>query len=366
MHKTVKAYMMNSRLAALALFASAAVAIFNSPSAASRGAYEGLKICSSIVIPALFPFTAAAVFFQKSGALDWLGYKLNKPSQFILGVSGTEFTAIIISLLGGYPVGAKIADCLYSSHSINKKQAMRLLKFCINPSPAFFISVIGTSLLGSKKAGIILLLSNLIACMLLGFIYGKATKRHQSNADNENHSNISASPKQLALSDALVQSVSEAANIIISICAWVTLFSSVSALIKTLISDTYLNAVISSILEITFGSVEISKIGIMPYMYSLLLSFGGLSTICQIKQASKNINPSFSFIIIHRIIHGAIATVISYLLFYFSPITYEAISNSVEIQFEGFPMFLPSLALLAMAVVFLIYLKPNQANAVNK
>lgn len=359
MQKNIKVSNKDSRISALIMFAVAAVTILKSPSAASSGAYEGLKICSSVVIPALFPFTVIAIFFQKSGALDWLGYKLNRLSNYILSINGTEFTVMLLSLLGGYPVGAKIADNLYSSHSLSKNEAMRLLRYCVNPSPAFFISVIGSSLLGSKKAGMILLFSNFFACILLAVIYSKITKTSKNKSQYETNLHVSISTKRLALSDAFVQSVSEGAAVIISICAWVTLFAAISALIKTVITNTYFNAIISSFLEITFGSVEISKIGITPYMYSLLLSFGGLSTICQIKQAASKINPSFSFIIIYRIIHGAVATIISYFIFRLLPLTHEVISNSVEIRFEGFPLFLPSLALLTMAVVFLIYLKPE-------
>lgn len=359
MQKNIKTSIKDSRISALTMFVVAAVAILKNPSATSGGAYEGLKICSSVVIPALFPFTVVAIFFQKSGALDWLGSRLNKLSLYLLSINGTEFTVLLLSLLGGYPVGAKIVDNLYSSHSLNKKQAIRLLKFCVNPSPAFFISVIGSNLLGSKKAGIILLLSNFFACILLALIYSKATRNSKNISHNETNIHMNTTTKHLCLSDAFVQSVSGGAEVIISICAWVTLFAAISALIKTVITNAHFNAVISSFLEITFGSVEISKIGIKPYMYSLLLSFGGLSTICQIKQATNKINPSFSFIIIYRIIHGAVATIISYFLFSLLPVTYEVLSNSVEIRFEGFPLFLPSLALLSMAIVFLIYLKPE-------
>ena len=343
-----------SGLYALTLFITAATAILCNPSIASKGAVSGLKICSSVVIPALFPFTAVSIFFQKSGAIDTVGKIFNCFSQKIFKIGGSSFAVVLLSLISGYPIGAKIIDEMYSSKAITKSEALNLLKYSVNPSPAFFISVIGYNLLGSKNIGVILLTANLLACFLIMFLNRFSYKR------------VAFTPKTyksehtVSLSDAFVQSVSQSAKTIISICAFVTLFSCISELLKTIITSTKLSAILTAFLEITFGAVEISKIGIPVYLYSFLLAFGGLSTICQVKQAAGTLKPTFIYIIFYRVIHGITATLLSLILFKIFPQATSVISNSVDIKFSGFPLFLPSIAQLLMAIVFLAYLKPNE------
>lgn len=334
------------------LFIAATAAILGNPSVSSKGAFEGLKLCSSVIIPSLFPFTAVALFFEKSGTLKWFGEKIEPFTFKIFGMNGSVFSAMILSLIGGYPVGAKIADSLNRSGSVSKEDAKLLLRYCVNPGPAFFISVIGADVLKSQKAGIILFIANLSACLLLNTVIFKRKSKKAEYFKPDPQTKIE-------LTGAFVESVHDAAFVLMGICAWVTLFSSVCAILNSVMDNSYIFAVVSPLLEITFGSVQVAKIGVSPWLYSLLLSFGGLSTLCQVKQAAQSIDLSIFKIGFFRLVHGAVATVISFTLFKLFPITKEVISNGTEIIFSGFPMFLPSIALLIFAMLFLIFLKPK-------
>lgn len=338
------------------LFFAAAICILGFTSSASKGALRGLKISSSVIIPSLFPFTVFSVFFEKSGGLMWISKKAEKVTLPLLRCRGTDFSVMLLSLLGGYPIGAKMANELYKQGGISHKDAKRLLMFSVNPGPAFIIAIVGGNILKSNAAGFILFASNALACIMLNLFLNILSK------ENKTKKEFSAYEK-MNISDAFVESVYEGTRVIINICAFVTLFSCIAEIMKPALIKMNSYSLVCPLLEISFGINEVAEIGIKPYFYSFLLSFGGLSTICQIKQAGENIAPSFGSIIISRIIHGITATAFSYILFKIFPISQSVISNGVDVKFE-YPLFIPSIVLLIFAVMFLMFL--NQQKEKNK
>lgn len=347
-HKKIK----NNGFYGVILFFAAAICILGFTSSASQGALRGLKISSSIIIPSLFPFTVFSVFFEKSGGLMWISKKAQKVSMPILRCRGTDFSVILLSLLGGYPIGAKLSNELYKQGGISHKEAKRLLMFSVNPGPAFIIAIVGKNILKSNTAGLILFSANTLACLILNLFLNILDKENKTKKEFTVYENMN-------VSDAFVESVYEGTRVIINICAFVTLFSCISEIMKPALIKMNCYSLVCPLLEISFGINEVAELGLKPYFYSLLLSFGGLSTICQIKQAGENIAPSFGLIIISRIIHGITATAFSYVLFKIFPISRSVISNGVDIKFE-YPLFIPSMVLLVFAVMFLMFLNQQK------
>lgn len=334
------------------MFFASAICILSSASATSKGAFEGLKICSNIIIPSLFPFTVLSILFQKSGGLLWLGKFFDKTTFMIFGLSGIEFSVLLLSLVGGYPVGAKIINELYKSGEISKSKGEALLKFCINPSPAFFISALGVNILKNKIAGYILLIANTVACFILNMILMKSKKADSSQT------------KQIVLtkenfSDSFVQSVFEGAKIILNICAFVTLFSSITEILKPVFTNPKIYSLFCPILEISFGINKIKNSGLPIHFYSFFLAFGGISTICQIKQVANVLKPSFLKLAFYRTLHGGLASIISFALFKIFPQSALVFSNGTEIIFSGYTLFYPSIMLIVFSVLFLMFLSPN-------
>ncbi len=349
-----------SAVSGLILFAVAAICILCSPSVSALGAWEGLKLCSGVVIPSLFPFTAAAVFFLKSGALTWLGKKLDTPARIIFGVSGAGFAGVVLSLVGGYPVGAKLIDQMYAEGVLTENDANRLLRYAVNASPAFFLSVVGETVLNSRSAGKILFLSNLAACLILTAVTGHF---HQNKRP---HCEPPRRAATVCLSDAFVESVAEASRVMIGICAWVILFCSVAAYLRILpLSDRFYAAVCAG-LEVTFGCTAAGKCGFPLPVFSLILAFGGLSSVCQVAQSAAHLKPGLHRIILYRLIHGGLAMLISGLLFRLSPPYTSVIQNAVEVEFTGFSLCLPSVMLMLFAVMFLMFVLPKSNTSQGK
>ena len=130
-----------------------------------QGVAQGIVICTNVIIPSLFPFMVCVTMILK--------YEItvqNKYVNFVLykifGHSFEMFFAFILSMIGGYPVGAKIISELYNKNAINNKTANIMLLYCVNAGPAFIISVVG-GILGSKKLGLLLIVSHLISSTII-------------------------------------------------------------------------------------------------------------------------------------------------------------------------------------------------------
>ena len=57
----------------------------------------------------------------------------------------------IMSVLSGYPMGAKVVGDLKRSGEITLREAKRLMSFCSTSGPAFMAGAVGAGMLGSAS-----------------------------------------------------------------------------------------------------------------------------------------------------------------------------------------------------------------------
>jgi hypothetical protein len=88
------------------------------PDLATAGAMEALRVCGSAVIPALFPF-----FLLSRLLASYLPVPKRGPSYL---------PALLMSFLGGYPVGISTVVSLYEGGQISKSEAQKALRICNN------------------------------------------------------------------------------------------------------------------------------------------------------------------------------------------------------------------------------------------
>ena len=139
---------------------------------------EGLALCARSVIPSLFPFMVVTSLLLSLGlgelAAPWLA-GLMEP---LFRVPGAGSAALLLGLIGGYPIGAQTAAELYRGGLATRAEAERLLAFCNNSNPVFLISVLGAGVFGSVRAGVWLWLIHVLSALLTGILFrGGATVR---------------------------------------------------------------------------------------------------------------------------------------------------------------------------------------------
>lgn len=315
---------------------------------ASNGVINGIKLCSGVIIPSLFPITILSLFALKSGSIFYLGSILNKFTKKVFNISGTEFSVFILSLIGGYPIGAKLINNLYNDNLISKKRGEKLIYCSVNAGPVFIICTVGEIILGNKNIGIILFISNLsVSFIMLILLFFK----------DKNVSCASFDFAAPTVSDSFVLSVEETCKIFINICGFIILFSAVTEVVFAISGYEILCNLSKLLFEISIATVHGKTLGLPVFLYSFLLSFGGISTICQIKSAASNINISFLKISISRVLHGTLTSAVTYLILKIFPQTESAISNGVLTVFGGFDFNISSIFLMILAVFYIIYLK---------
>lgn len=202
--------------------------ILIAPQAASQGVRDGLTLCGQVVIPSLFPFLALSSFLVQSGLAQRAGHLLEPITKLLFRLPGAAGSAILMSLIGGYPVGARMTVQLLDAALITQKQAQRMLFFCVNSGPAFLISAVGSAMLRSRQAGLILCAALTASALLIGlcmrFLASKETMRESPVVP----------PTGPSMAQALVDAATQGCAGIVSICVWVILFSCIAALFSLL------------------------------------------------------------------------------------------------------------------------------------
>lgn len=133
------------------------------PKEALTGVKNGLGLWLNIMIPTLLPFLILTGALLKTGNIR----KLLKPSAFFwktfFGLSPAGAYVLILGLLCGYPMGAKLAHDLYIDQQISRREGEYLLTFSCNASPAFIISYLSGILLKNKISAVQMILTFLAA-----------------------------------------------------------------------------------------------------------------------------------------------------------------------------------------------------------
>lgn len=236
-------------------------------------AVRALSLCAGTVIPSLFPFLAISSLLIALGFGQWLSPYLSGLMTPLFRLPGQASGPLLLGLVGGYPIGAQSAAELYRQGLLTKGEAERLLTFCNNSNPIFLISVLGSGIFGSVRTGVWLWLIHLISAVLTGLLF------RGSGTDSRRSAARPIPCRVVSLSSAVVSSVRSAADGMLSVCAFVTLFY---VLVSPLANR---GGFVSSVLV---GLVELFSLTplLTPDVSGLVLAaacagWGGLSVLCQ-------------------------------------------------------------------------------------
>lgn len=228
---------------------------------------DGLALCAGSVIPALFPFFVASGLFISLGGAESLG-RLLGPLLRPLGCGGAGGGALLLGLVGGYPVGARSVGELYRQGLCTRRQCQRLLLFCNNSGPAFIIGVAGLGCFGSLQAGLWLYLIHVLSALGLAALLPRAEETAPAP--------LRTSPTPLT---AFLQAVQSAMETMLRLCAFVIFFL---VLLRLLTGLTGLrHPGLLGLVELTQGILGLESSPASFCWAAGLLGWGGLSVHCQ-------------------------------------------------------------------------------------
>lgn len=338
---------------ALVVFTLCALLIIFSESCAS-GATKGLEQCLKILIPSLFPFMAVSSFIVKSG----LSYKIGKPfgkiTKALFGLNGSFAPIILLSMLGGYPVGAKGIATLKKCGCATEKEAQKAAMFSVCAGPGFIVNFVGVSLYQNKTIGFIILVSQIISVLVLGILINITDK------DRKNYnSNSELKIKPMSISNAVVESAIDSSKGILSICAFVVLFSAFTGITDSLITNIDAENVLFCLLEVCTAVDELSKNHSVEFV-AFALGYGGLCVHFQIFSALRDIKISKLLFFFIRIIQGLITSLLTHIgIMIFLKEQAVFSSSNVESANTFGGTLISGAVLIGVSICFLYSLKTN-------
>ncbi len=308
------------------LSAVAAVVLLISPEAVSEAVRVSAESCLEVVVPSLFAFTILAVYLQKSGLYRVALRPITFPLSKLLRLDEELCAVFVLSNVGGYPVGAKLLSELVAQGRLSRKNAGEMLCFCFGSGPGFMIGIAGMRIFGSAKAGLALFGICFCSSLLIAAFMSARCKFTLTDAPNRFELN----------SQTLISSVSGAARVMFTVCAMITGFAAISAVLKKIGVYSLFSAAFGSD-EILPALLEVTRIrGISSSEHAFvfcaaLLSFGGICVIMQIRAIAADI-PLKGFLI-----SRAAAAVLSALIALpfaknFPPAAAETLANGSAVE----------------------------------
>ncbi|MBE6824151.1 MAG: hypothetical protein E7513_02270 [Ruminococcaceae bacterium] len=309
----------------------------------SDGILSGLSFCMTVLIPSLFIFLVIASYISSSKAFFIFSKLFGKATERLLHIPQVCSGAVLLSILGGYPVGARCAKSLYDDRVINKEQAKKLSMIAMCSGPSFVLNFVGNALLNNKKAGLILFISQIIAFVAVALICGRTIKLKDESVAKETEY------KQTDL----VKAVESGCKATFSMCSMVILFSAIiSVCDKLLIGYPTVSDFGKILFEVTTACNSLSR-KYPLHLISFSIGFGGLSVHFQIYSMLKDIGINKTLFFLFRIIQGIIAGIATYILLILFPCTTQVFSTVTDVSAHISTSVLGCCALLLTAVCFL-------------
>lgn len=299
-------------------------AIIINPAIYITSCLNGIIVWATVVLPALLPFMFFTKTLTELGVAEILATKF-KLFPKIFKVPSVAVYVFVLSILSGYPVGAKIVADLYESGNITKEEAYKITTFTSNSGPMFILGSVGIGMFANKKLGIIILISHILGALINGLIY-----RNHKEKNLEKNKKIIVK-NNLSLGELMWNTVNSVLIIggfialffvIIEILNNLHIFPPISNLFSSIFNcnSNIFNAIFNGIFEITRGCLDISKLGLNEFFSGLLctfiISFGGLATAMQAFVFLKKFDMRFSFFIKQKITHAIFASIISIIILF--------------------------------------------------
>lgn len=209
-----------------------------------QGVQEGFALAYRSVLPALFPMAVVCAVVGELAEVFPL------PPAVTLWIQ---------SQICGFPLGIKTVVRAYKRELLNREQAIALSRCCANASPAFLINYVGTQVLGSARAGL------LIWCAQLAVSFSLAVKQDIFKGKQ------ALLPPERPLAGLLAEGIASAAVGCLHLTGFIAFFTALSAFpgINTL----------HPLLEVT-GGIGTLKSG-QELLAGALIGLSGISVLLQ-------------------------------------------------------------------------------------
>ena len=253
----------------------------------------GIQLFFYSVFPSLFPFLFISKLIDGLGGFSRVNKLLKPITVKLYRCPEVSCYPFLMTLVSGYPIGAKIVGDLYSSGQIDDHGAKKIIALASTSGPIFVIGSVGANMLKNTFLGTLIFICHIAGCLVTAFFF--------TRSKNKGVGRTSASKTQ-ETTNLLGSATSGTIMSILSVAVYISIFymfidmaydlkiltfgaKFFEGILSLFGLDPRLGFGISSgIVEMTRGCKEIASLNndfASLVFCSGLISFGGLSIILQ-------------------------------------------------------------------------------------
>lgn len=287
----------------------------------SNSVSDGLRMFVVCILPSAFPYFFITATLTHLSLTKKISYKLSPLFNKVFKVNGSVGYAFFMSILAGYPTGAKIVSDLKNDGVLSHVESVRASVLCSSSSPVFLIGTVGIAIFNSAKLGVLLFLTNFLATITVGLIFSNYKK---SISSNFNSPLKTLKDVDLSFSDGVYSAVTST----LLVGGIITLFYTfIDVLLKLKILLPFISffnlifknfevskSLTLGLIESTRGIREISSLPISNFtlpLLSLFVSFGGICVIIQSVAFLKNAKIKIAPFLLGKVLTAILSIVYS-------------------------------------------------------
>ena len=309
------------------------IQIFRNPGLSIKSAKEGLDIWANLLLPSLLPFLIISNLLISLGFMDLFGRFLEPLMKPLFNVSGIGIFPFSISMISGYPVGAKLTSNLRENNLITKIEGDRLISFSSTSGPLFLLGTVLTGMLNAPELSPLILIPHYLGAITIGLIFRFYKKNDKSSIEHDVYNLKTTNNSIGALISGCIKDGIDSMlmiggfviiySVIINIMFKSNLFNSILNIVSkvTFVDIEILKGIVAGIIELTNGCKMISSLNIKLINKILILNFligwGGFSIHSQALSFISNTDINSKIYLVSKFFHGALASFYTYLLYIF-------------------------------------------------
>lgn len=272
---------------------------------------NSLLVWATVVLPAIFPFLLYSKFLTRLGIVDFFARLISPITKYLFNTDGISAYIYLISIISGYPVGAKLTTDLYADGRINRGSALRTMTYCANSGPMFILGTVGIGMFASVKAGYVILISHFFGAILNGIVYRKYRLNDQTFKQKKD--------SEQTCENFLYSTAISSCNSMLIVGTYIVVFFILIEFFSSFyLSNSIYSAIFNGLLEITHGCQDLSflniSMSIKTILATFIITFGGVSTTMQSLAFLKKMKFSTPFFILLKFTHALFSTIICVLL----------------------------------------------------
>ena len=250
---------------------------------------EGISLWFSLIVPSLFPYLFITAILSSLSTTQKISNRLSPIFIRTFNVGGGSGYAFLLSVISGYPIGAKSVSDLKIAGVINEDESIRASCLCSTSSPTFLIGSVGAITFNDRTFGILLFLAHIISAILNGILFSFYKRKSKPNVKSHSFSTRATnvlydSAYSAVISLLVVGSLITIFYLLTEVLFNLKIISPIVDLLTVLLnSESLAKGITFGFFECTRGIKELSSLPqkvALPFC-AFISGFGGISVIAQ-------------------------------------------------------------------------------------